>query len=1175
MNLTLQFIIGSGDRDHQKEIMKCSDEWLEKPDHEVFFLVPNYNKFDREKEILSALKQNAKKDEFSTVRAQVYSFHRLSWYFLQRVGKLKQQVVDDVGSAMIMRKSLIQCKDQLVFFRGEIEFSGFIQQLLELYQEFKTGNISFQVFEKKSEVSLSEQQMLRKIEELQLIFKHYESELLNHELDIAQPLVELTNYLLEENELNLKNTLFIIDGFSTFNAQEQMLILALMKKSHVVIDLMIDFPEQEPNTLDLFYEGKNTYQKIKNLAIMNKVPIYFDRKAPVLQVLSAGYLEVEQFWRENKKETTNNKFLNIWKFVTPEEEVRQIAVEIRHLIFSSQKTKNPLYYRDIQLLTLTPEVYYPLIPAIFKECDIPFYMDEQRRMEQHPLLEMVQSLFSLDRYYYRLNDIMRFLRTELYLPIDWEDEKTEEERVLSFRDLVDRTENQALAHKYEGQDWLSKEDWILVLGDSKNEEMKLLQEQTNQIRRYFQRDVFGFFQEIKQSKTNREAAAIFYKFLVTNGIERQLLEWRDREIQEGQIEQARNHEQTWSSLMHVLDQFVTIYGEESFDIKLFEEILVAGIKNQTFGKIPMAIDQVQINPLDLSRPLQKKVTFAIGLDEMTFPRKTQNQTLLSKEERDWLNEQLDENQFIQNKVEETFRKEPFVAYNMLLSASYQLYLSYATNHLQDSSVGPSSYILRLVQNKIGDFEERHAVGLTDLPDAYVATYRGAIRELNLMARLAQDEKQSLGIAWRQLKKVVLNSSKSDFAQRVFASQIAKNNPVSLKQEIALKLYGENIFSSVSQMETFSLCEYRYFANYGLKLREREVYGLNPIVTGDFFHEALDRFLSKLYDNGRELIELNSEERKQILDELLMEMFGEPHFYLFSRTARMQFIYHRLSQAIDKMTWAMKEHSCRTKLTPKRTEVLFGQLAGKQGIPGLNLPLKSGGLLKVRGKIDRVDVVTSQGKTWLSVIDYKSSERSFDLNEFYYGMAMQLVTYLDVAINEVTQIINQNPIEVQPAGAYYMHVHQPILDGEQTEEEQLKAYKYDGLFIKDRQLFPLYDDTIVKSKNSLLFPIRRNKDEQLEYVKQSEQKFFTQEEVKLLRNYNRKNMQKNANKIQDGSILLNPTYQTKNKQRACQTCPFRSICQFDPMLEENNYHRIIPHSKEELLNEMKGKNQSDE
>ncbi len=61
--------------------------------------------------------------------------------------------------------------------------------------------------------------------------------------------------------------------------------------------------------------------------------------------------------------------------------------------------------------------------------------------------------------------------------------------------------------------------------------------------------------------------------------------------------------------------------------------------------------------------------------------------------------------------------------------------------------------------------------------------------------------------------------------------------------------------------------------------------------------------------------------------------------------------------------------------------------------------------------------------------------------------MQLITYLDVALTDAVQLVGSP--NVRPAGAYYLHVHNPLLDGQEaSEEERLKRFKYDGLFIDE-------------------------------------------------------------------------------------------------------------------------------
>ena len=192
------------------------------------------------------------------------------------------------------------------------------------------------------------------------------------------------------------------------------------------------------------------------------------------------------------------------------------------------------------------------------------------------------------------------MRTELYLPPAFQQQEDWLAARDAFRQLVDITENQALAHNFQGKDWTRERDWLLVdytlTGENASGIVELT-DYTNQLRRYFRQDIFGSLKNIQETKTNREAAGALYQFLLSAGVEQQLIHWRDQAISQGKLEQARNHEQTWQALIDLLDEFVAIYGDDPFEQSLFEEVLMTGLENLTFGKIPTAIDQVNINRL--------------------------------------------------------------------------------------------------------------------------------------------------------------------------------------------------------------------------------------------------------------------------------------------------------------------------------------------------------------------------------------------------------------------------------------------------------------------------------------------------------------------------------------------------------------------------------------------------
>lgn len=1173
--MTLQFLIGNGALDHRQTYIKKAQAWLEQDaENQVFFLVPNYNKFEQEQEILKALKPDNTLS-FSTIRAQVFSFYRLAWFYLQKTGQLANQTLSEAGSLMLLQKVLEESKEDLLLYRGEVEKSGFCGKLLGLYQELKVGNLTPEdLVATLSKESVNADQSL-KFAELRLILTRYETELAKRQLQVVDPLALLTSYLSGDGSSlfappNLSKTLFIATDFQELYAQERCLLTTLAKNGHVLLDLVLDqaYVTNPPEALDLFHDTGKIYYQLLQTAKENGTKVLVDLTAAPLPEATLQ-VAVESFWRQTQNAGNASaaalpkESIHLWQALKPTDEVNYIATEIRKLVASGQYR-----YQDIQLLTNDLETYGHLIPPVFNELAIPFYLDQQISMAQHPLVEFLQALFALGEYHYRLSDIMRLLKTELFIPAYFFET---DNPLQNYRNIVDQTENIALKFNFQGSFWTRREDWQIIQYDFENEEQEdadQLSQDSNRLRRAFATEIADFLQNLQKSKTAKEAVSKLYQFLMTIKADERIKDWRQKDIAAGDLELARNHEQTWSALMDLMDDYVDIYGEDSFNLTNFSLLFTTGLDNTFYGKVPSAIDQVQLNQLGLARIGQAKITFAMGLNDKNFPAPVSDDSLLTIEDREVLNTSLTDEKQLRDLRTESVAKAPFVAYKVFLSACDELFLSYAANHDTEQNLRISPYLQRFVTQgnlKVIPLEE---LSLTSEPENFVATYRNLVGQLNLLYRNAKDEKLTVNAKWRALEEILLASSYRNLAQRAFASREYLNVPVTLPKEVATKLYGKDLYSSISQMESFYQCGYRYFANYGLRLKERELFGLDALTTGTLFHDALDLFLQAVFAKQKLLVELDENEAQQLIDTVLQQIFAEPRFMILQSSARMHYLRYRLGKTIKKVIWALHKQSKRTKMTPLATEIVFGQLAGTSGIKGIEEPLSTGGHLAVRGKIDRLDMAQSSEHTWLAVIDYKSGVKDFNLTDAYFGLAMQLLTYLDVALINAAELVGTT--DVKAAGAYYMRIHDPVLKAEEASlAEVLKAYKYKGIFAEDSELYPLLDDTLEVKERSFVYPILSNKDGVL--AKESNSKaFYQEEELELLRQHNRHLMKNAAENIVTGEIFLNP-YKKSSGEKACNFCPFRSLCGFDVMLAQNDYHEIPNLPKSEILNEIKEEN----
>ena len=77
-----------------------------------------------------------------------------------------------------------------------------------------------------------------------------------------------------------------------------------------------------------------------------------------------------------------------------------------------------------------------------------------------------------------------------------------------------------------------------------------------------------------------------------------------------------------------------------------------------------------------------------------------------------------------------------------------------------------------------------------------------------------------------------------------------------------------------------------------------------------------------------------------------------------------------------------------------------------------------------GRIDRLDVLKEDKKVYVKIIDYKSGNTSFDLVGVYYGLQLQLVVYMDAAMEAEK---NKHPdCQIEPAGIFYYNIKDPMI-----------------------------------------------------------------------------------------------------------------------------------------------------
>lgn len=1168
---TLQFVLGDANGNHQETIVQLAKKGLAQQ-KTIYFIVPNNMKYELEVSLLQHLSSD---DEPAAVQVQIFSFSRLAWYLLQSIQEIPQPELSGSGMQMILRQLLRQNKEQLHLFRGEMKKTGFIEKLARLILEFQTAHLSVADLKKMAAESTGE--LDDKLHDFCLIYEQFNERVKEYSIGSNTSIDYLIHHI---QQFDLQNTLFIVTGFHHFTAQEQALLQALMlQSSGVIVDLILDqeYKEQLPETLDLYYSTAMVYHRLYKQARENQVAL-----APTVHTypchVSRGITALNRNWQVMKGATKQSPLcyqdeVEFWKFSTIQKEVERVAIEIKRLVQAGKQ------YRDIVVLTRDLPHYQLAIQPIFQSFNIPYNVSQSQSMAQHPLTVLFESLFGLLKFNFRYRDIMRFLRTELVVPygemvVEDENETEYHQQEQIFRDEVDRLENVMLAFDYSGSAFTMDKDWQISLSDDENQ----WQERINQVRRFVCDVIQPLKKQISQSQTSAEAVRIFYQFLIQWHVDQQVMNWRYCAEKEGRLLQAKMQEQTWTALMELFDDYVELMGEEPFDLEEFEAVLMQGMTTATYSHVPTTLDQVAVMDLIRAPYNREPIVFILGVTNSNMPKKVENETLLSDEDRQWIDHCLENKggKFIGQQTSMQLANESFFAYVAMMRATEHLYLTYSQDNEIYEKDDLSPYVktlLRLGEGTLSYEESEEQPSQFD--GRLIVTKRQFMSELVKLERQARDENQPLNRNWKALASVVKQDEQlAPMMEHILSSVDHQNIANPLPTELVERLYGKTMFASVSRFEVFNQCAYRYYLQYGLKLRERTEYSLSSVAMGEFFHEALDQFVKELLKqkSAIRLADFKEENLIELLNHLMDKQLKQEKYAILQRSKHMNYIRAKLKQIIRQVVWAMYHQSERSQSKIHYTELLFGNVHGEQGLKPLVYHVDKQHQLKIRGKIDRLDLIKMEDKAYMTVIDYKSSAHQFSFQDAYYGLAMQLLTYLDVALTNADELFQ---MEVLPAGALYMLLKNPVvdlrdsLDEEQYQQTMLKQYKQKGILLNDATFLHQMDQQL-ESGFSPVIDVRLLKNQQFS----NSGSLLSADELNQLLRHNEDHFLRSGKEIYQGKIDIQP-YRYQQKEKACTYCPYRSVCQFDPLLAENHYRDLKPLDRKTVLSYLEGGKEDEE
>ncbi len=811
---------------------------------------------------------------------------------------------------------------------------------------------------------------------------------------------------------------------------------------------------------------------------------------------------------------------------TPEAEATLAAHEILQHVRAGGR------YRDGAVLVRSLDGYHDVLRRVFHRFNIPFFLDRREPVAHHPLAELTRSALRTVAFGWKQEDWFAVWKTGL-LPASDAD--------------LDWLENTALEHGWDGSAW--REPLSVPAQEA-------LSQDAERLRQRLVPPFLALSARLAESQfqpTGAQLAGALRELWETLEVERQLTEWASRA---GNKTHSALHTTVWSQMQSWLDNLARAFSAESLPLREWLPILEAGLSGLTVGVIPPALDQVLIGAIDRSRNPDLQLALVLGLNEGVFPAPLPPAVLLTDLDRDELE---NHRVFLGPGRKLRLGHERYFGYIACTRTRRRLVLAWAASDDSGAALNSSLFIDHIKRMFPDLKEEPHSCLPSGDEDVAAPAWLSAQHASELAPFLLRN--QSAPPAAQSPSLAALENLP------VFLPLLAKwgevNSPAGarLAPGVPEKLFGQELSSSVSALEEYAACPFKFFVARGLRAEERKHFEIDERERGTFQHEALKIFHWRLRNQGRRWRDVSVVEACVMIRQIGEDLGMSFRNGLFAASDAGRFHTETLIAQLENLVAALIGWARQYEFDPVSVEVDFG--FPESPLPAWRLPLDNGRELLLRGRIDRIDFCATENddEVMAAVIDYKSTVRPLDATKLHHGLQLQLLSYLGVLRGLKKPRTAFSVDRIVPAGVFYVGLRGGSGSGStraevlaSREEARNKAYQHTGRFNAEalRQF-----DNRPDATSGDQFKYRLKNDGTLSATSPEA---LSAEQFGELLNSVEAHLRRIGREIFAGEAPVSPF--RKNTETACQYCDFRPVCRFDPWTEPYRVLRLPPQAEEE-------------
>ena len=535
---------------------------------------------------------------------------------------------------------------------------------------------------------------------------------------------------------------------------------------------------------------------------------------------------------------------------------------------------------------------------------------------------------------------------------------------------------------------------------------------------------------------------------------------------------------SWSDALGQLDLFFgnmeAILGDTPFTRREFADLVRAALEGLALGRLPMSPDQVIIGDILRSRLGDIKTLIFLGMNEGLVPKNRSESRLLTDHDRLALSLLEEDLGYTDQKA---MAEERFYLYCLLQKPTDSLYISYA---------------------RMGTGEERN----------------------RLPAFAIQEIEKILGV-----KTVFYRPEEGKPSLQ--GEEMAR---VLLTEESIRSLFGDSLRTSVSGLQSFVSCPFRFFLERGLGLEKRQELEWSSGDHGSLFHKVAELMLREIKEKQLDVPALTEAEKKQLVASVMEKAAVQVGLPGEADSPVVAYSLKRWQHFFETYLTYLGEEGLKDGFIPEDFEVNFGRDEYREIA---HLPLSRGRSLRLSGVLDRVDSKEQPEGTYLRVVDYKTyKSAAFSPAELVAGKQLQLPVYLDMILRKYKAQYPEKTI--LPGGIAYEALAEQLTEWkEKPEEIKKELWKLLGLSgITAQEVTPPGKDE-GKSRSS--------------HVKSARM-------LELTADYARDRISRLGEEVFSGDMTPAP-WEEGNQSTSCSYCDMQRACPFLESKAGCRYRRV--------------------